>query len=149
MDRLSRARRSALMRSVRRTNTSPEMIVRRLVHSMGGRYLTNDTRLPGTPDLVFPGRRTVIFVHGCFWHRHHSCRQATTPKSNKAFWLSKFRANTRRDKIKQAQLQAQGWRVIVVWECETFNTAALRVRLAKELSLRNADAVHGGASSSR
>lgn len=133
MDRLTSERRSVVMRSVRQKDTRPEMVVRRLVHSMGARYLVHDKRLPGTPDLVFPRRRLALFVHGCFWHRHQACRLATTPKSNVGFWLEKFQANVLRDLKKQAQLEALGWRVVVIWECETRDLDALRARLNDEL----------------
>lgn len=149
MDQLTHERRSALMRSVSRANTAPELVVRKLTHRMGGRYLTNDRRLPGTPDLVFPKRRIALFVHGCFWHRHSGCVLATTPKSNRSFWSKKFRANVQRDKKKQSQLRAQGWRVVVIWQCETLNVEVLRVRLARELSLCGAGVAHEGVSSSR
>jgi DNA mismatch endonuclease (patch repair protein) len=135
MDSLSPEHRSAVMRAVRRTDTSPEMAVRRLVHAMGGRYLLHDKRLPGTPDLVFPRRRIVVFVHGCFWHRHQDCRLATMPKSNIKFWSEKFRKNVERDKMRRIELEAQGWRVIVVWQCEISHIESLRTRLASELSL--------------
>lgn len=130
------------MRSVRQKNTSPEMIVRRLVHAMGGRYRLHRRGLPGTPDLVFPGRRLVLFVHGCFWHRHQGCRLASTPKSNVLFWRDKFCANVERDLRKEAELEAFGWRVVVIWECETRDIAALSNRLSYELSV--GDFSHGG-----
>lgn len=133
MDRITPERRSVVMRSVRQKNTLPEMVVRRLVHSMGARYLVHDKRLPGTPDLVFPRRRLALFVHGCFWHRHQACSLATTPKSNAGFWLEKFQANVLRDRKTVARLEALEWRVVVIWECETRDLDALRARLTDEL----------------
>lgn len=149
MDSLSPVHRSAVMRSVRRADTSPEMAVRRLVHAMGGRYLVHDRRLPGTPDLVFPRRRIAIFVHGCFWHRHQGCRLTTMPKSNVAFWSEKFVANVRRDEKNQAELEARGWHVVIVWQCETSHTDRLRARLASELSLCAESAARAGERSER
>lgn len=123
------------MRSVRRKGTRPEMVVRRAAYSLGLRYRLHQKNLPGTPDLVFPGRRAVILVHGCFWHRHPNCSRATTPSSNAEFWQNKFDANVKRDKRKAAQLAELGWRVITIWECETSDEVALRLRLRKELIL--------------
>jgi DNA mismatch endonuclease, patch repair protein len=110
--------RSALMRRVKREHTLPEMIVRRELHSRGFRYRLHVSDLPGSPDLVFPGRRLVVFVHGCFWHRHQGCRRTTTPKTRAQFWEQKFRANLERDERKRKLLEQQGWAVHVVWECE-------------------------------
>lgn len=130
------------MRSVRREDTRPEMIVRRIVHKIGARYRLHRKDLAGSPDLVFPGRRLCIFVHGCFWHRHPGCRFASTPKSNVLFWGEKFRANVERDARKESQLRALGWRVIVVWECETRNITALRERLCAELCIKDGSCPH-------
>lgn len=149
MDRLSPEHRSGLMRAVRTTDTSPEMAVRKLVHAMGGRYVLHDKRLPGSPDLVFPRRRVAMFVHGCFWHRHEGCRLASTPKSNVEFWLEKFERNVRRDERNQAELEAQGWHVVVIWQCETTRTDTLRTRLVSELSLSVDLLARGGARSRR
>ena len=120
VDLLSPAARSERMSRVRAKNTKPEMIVRRLVHSMGYRYRLHDRRLPGTPDLVFRGRRKVIFVHGCFWHRHAdpSCKLARMPKSRQEFWGPKLEGNRERDGRTLAALEREGWRCMVVWECE-------------------------------
>lgn len=119
MDRLSPDARSRLMSRVRGKDTAPEMVVRRLVHALGYRFRLHRKDLPGSPDLVFPGRRVVVFVHGCFWHRHEGCRLASTPKSNEAFWEAKFGRNVERDARKERELRALGWRVLVVWQCET------------------------------
>ena len=132
MDVLSPAKRSALMSLVRGKNTKPELAVRRLVHAMGFRYRTHGT-LPGRPDLVLSRRQTVIFVHGCFWHRHNGCKKSSTPANRRQFWLSKFEANRRRDRRNHRLLRAEGWKVIVVWECELRKPQNLRRRLAREL----------------
>ena len=100
-------------------NTSPEMRVRRIAHGMGLRFRLHRKDLPGKPDLVFPKHKTVIFVNGCFWHRHPGCGKASTPKSNTEFWQSKFNANCARDARVMARLTEMGWRVEVIWECET------------------------------
>jgi len=115
----SREALSAQMRSIRKTDTQPELVVRRLVHRMGYRYRLYRRDLPGTPDLVFPRLKKVILVHGCFWHQHN-CRLGTKrPSSNRAYWLPKLRGNSERDARVQRQLLKAGWGVLVVWECET------------------------------
>ena len=132
MDTLTPAQRSARMARVRARDTQPELIVRRLVHSLGYRYRLYG-RLPGRPDLVFASRKKVLFVHGCFWHRHKKCRKATTPAANRSFWLEKFKANVRRDRRNVRELERAGWRVIVVWQCETTHEKQLADRLRREL----------------
>lgn len=127
------AQRSALMAKVRGKNTRPELLVRRKVHALGYRFRLHRRDLPGTPDLVFAGRRTVLFVHGCFWHRHPGCRLASTPKTRVAFWEAKFAANVERDRQKEGELRATGWRVGVVWECETRKPALLCERVLEIL----------------
>jgi DNA mismatch endonuclease (patch repair protein) len=119
MDIFTPERRSALMAKVRRSNTRPEVVVRRLLHRLGFRFRLHRIDLPGTPDLVLPKLRTVIFVHGCFWHRHYRCKKATTPSNNADFWRAKFKANKIRDRRKSELLRREGWKVIVIWECET------------------------------
>ncbi|WP_245435514.1 very short patch repair endonuclease [Microvirga calopogonii] len=113
--------RSRQMSLVRNRDTKPEMVVRRLVHSMGFRYRLHRRDLPGKPDLVFPGRRKVIFVHGCFWHRHPdpTCWRARLPKSRPEFWIPKLEGNAARDERDIAALEADGWQVLVIWECQT------------------------------
>lgn len=113
--------RSALMSRVGQKNTKPELIVRRLLHGLGYRYRLHRKDLPGTPDICFPSRKKVIFVHGCFWHRHEGCRRTTTPKTRTSFWKNKFRENIARDRLKVDALQKLGWSVLTVWECETEN----------------------------
>jgi DNA mismatch endonuclease (patch repair protein) len=121
------------MRAVHSKNTRPELVVRRAAHAMGYRFRLHRADLPGTPDLVFPGRRAVIFVHGCFWHRHEGCRRATVPATRTSYWLPKFERNAGRDRFNTAALEASGWRVMVVWECETKSAALLAHRLASFL----------------
>jgi len=133
VDTLTPPQRSRLMSRVRGRNTRPEMLVRRLLHSLGYRYRLHRSDLPGRPDLTFPGRKVVIFVHGCFWHRHAKCKKATTPASNRDYWLAKFRQNKMRDRRKQRELEKLGWRVVVVWECETADLKSLGERLCSEL----------------
>lgn len=111
--------RSAVMRAVRSKDTGPEMIVRRLVHGLGFRYRLHRKDLPGSPDLVFPGRRKAIFVNGCFWHGHDCPRGARQPKANEDYWREKVSRNVARDRDALATLQNDAWRVLIVWECET------------------------------
>lgn len=109
------------MARVKGKDTKPELRVRRLLHALGYRFRLHRRDLPGTPDLVFPGRRAVIFVHGCFWHRHPDpgCWRARLPKSRPEFWIPKLEANAARDAVNLAALAALGWRVLTIWECET------------------------------
>lgn len=115
-DTISKARRSALMSRIRSKDTQPELAVRRLVHSLGYRYVLHDKRLPGKPDLVFPARGKIILVHGCFWHGHH-CAKASRPKSNAAYWAAKIAGNKARDRRHRRALRTLGWQVMVVFEC--------------------------------
>lgn len=110
------------MSLIRCKDSAPEMKLRRLVHGMGFRYRLHVKELPGTPDLVFPTRRALIFMHGCFWHRHQGCKLARLPKSKLDFWETKLEANRQRDLLFQRQLHELGWRVLVVWECEMSDT---------------------------
>lgn len=119
MDRLTASRRSWLMSRVRGANTTPEMAVRKYLHALGFRYRLHRKDLPGKPDIVLPKYRTVIFVHGCFWHRHRGCRYAGMPKSNVEFWTHKFESNVSRDKKNSAALRNAGWRCLTIWGCET------------------------------
>lgn len=106
-------------------NTAPELSVRRALHAAGLRFRIHRRDLPGSPDVVLPRFRAVVLVHGCFWHRHPHCRFATTPSSNVAFWSRKFRDNVERDQRQRRALKAQGWRVFVVWECQSKNVGLL------------------------
>ncbi|MDT0683411.1 very short patch repair endonuclease [Roseicyclus sp. F158] len=116
-DTVSPEVRSRMMAANRRKDTGPELLVRRHLHAQGLRFRLDVRKLPGSPDLVLTRHRAAIFVHGCYWHRHQGCRFATTPKSNQAFWVSKFASNVERDERAIAALQHMGWRVGVVWEC--------------------------------
>src|SRR6267378_7844160 len=119
MDTLTRSERSKRMALVRSKNTKPELQVRRIARSCGYKFRLNVTSLPGKPDLVFPKLRKVIFVHGCFWHRHPGCSLARLPKSKLGFWLPKLTNNRQRDVRNIARLRRAGWKVKVIWECET------------------------------
>lgn len=130
MDKLEPAARSALMGRIRGTDTAPEMAVRRAAHRLGYRFRLHRRSLPGRPDLVFPARKAVIFVHGCFWHRHEGCAKASTPKTRTDFWSGKFARNVERDREAQDRLEEAGWRVLVVWEC------GIRDQLQLESTLR-------------
>ena len=125
--------RSALMSRVKAKGTKPELNVRRLAHGLGYRYRLHRRDLPGSPDLVFPGRRKALFVHGCFWHRHQGCRKTTMPKTRAMFWRRKFDDNVRRDERVIAALRDLGWDVLVVWECETSDENLLRRTLIEFL----------------
>lgn len=120
VDTVTPKRRSEIMSGIRSKGMKPEMTVRRLLHAMGYRFRLHRRDLPGKPDLVFPGRRKVIFVHGCFWHQHGApgCKIARRPKSNQEYWLPKLDRNAARDAEHQASLRGQGWDVLVIWECE-------------------------------
>jgi DNA mismatch endonuclease (patch repair protein) len=119
MDIISREQRSEVMSRIRGRDTKPEILVRRATHALGYRFRLHRKDLPGSPDLVFPKRRIVLFVHGCFWHRHPGCRLAYTPKSNIQFWRDKFERNVERDRKAIELLRAQGWSPRVIWECQT------------------------------
>ena len=116
-DTVTKEKRSEIMSRIRAKDTKPEMIVRKLLHAAGYRYRLHRKDLPGKPDLVLPKYRTVIFVHGCFWHRHNGCSNATMPKSHAEFWAAKLSGNVRRDNMVKTELQAAGWRILIVWEC--------------------------------
>lgn len=134
MDIVTPDRRSRMMASIRGKNTKPEMVVRKLVHGLGFRFRLHRRDLPGSPDLVFPRMRKVIFVHGCFWHRHPGCRFAYTPKSNIRFWLTKLNTNMRRDAMMQQALVEAHWEVLVVWECEVENLVTLSQKILSFLT---------------
>ncbi|MBY5524062.1 very short patch repair endonuclease [Rhizobium leguminosarum] len=129
VDRLDQAQRSALMRSVKAKNTKPEMIVRSTAHQLGYRFRLHVKDLAGKPDLVFPARKKIIFVHGCFWHRHKNCHRASTPVTNVEFWNAKFQRNSARDIQKEILLRADGWEVLTIWECEVRNIEHLAANL--------------------
>lgn len=135
VDTLSPEERSIRMGLVRHRDTRPELAVRKAVSSLGYRYRLQG-KLPGRPDLVFARLRVVVFVHGCFWHRHAHCARTRIPKSKQDFWIRKFEENVKRDKLTRRGLQAAGWKVVVIWECQTEDPARLMTLLSKALTRR-------------
>ena len=125
MDRVSPEQRSRNMARVKSRNTGLELKVRSLISHMGYRYRLYRSDLPGTPDIVFPGRRSVIFIHGCFWHGH-VCKRAALPASNRTFWQRKITKNQARDERARCELLAGGWKILTIWECESRDVALLR-----------------------
>ncbi|MCU7923801.1 MAG: DNA mismatch endonuclease Vsr [Candidatus Thiodiazotropha sp. (ex Dulcina madagascariensis)] len=134
-DTLSKAERSERMGRIRNKDTKPEMRVRKIVHGMGYRYRLHKANLPGKPDLVFAGRKKVIFVHGCFWHRHPDlkCPFARLPKSKLDFWVPKLEANRQRDEVNVRELEQAGWGVLTIWECELKDEEQLKIRIREFL----------------
>lgn len=128
-DRLTPTQRSAHMGRIRRSNTKPELIVRRLLFAMGYRYRLQWRDAPGRPDIAFPGRRKAIYVHGCFWHQHPGCRLSHIPATRPEFWAEKFNRNKDRDARDLARAADAGWDTLVVWECETRDPLNLSSRL--------------------
>ena len=133
MDTFSKSERSRIMRRVHSEDTKPERIVRKLLHQEGFRFRLHRKDLLGKPDLVLAKHRTIIFVHGCFWHRHPGCKEASTPSTRRDYWLPKFQRTVERDKRNKHTLIELGWRVIVVWECETKKEVKLKKRLFRLL----------------
>lgn len=138
-DRITAADRSRIMGRVRGRNTAPERRVRSAAHALGFRFRLHRRDLPGTPDLVFPRLRTVVFVHGCFWHSHDACARATVPKTNTEFWAEKLERNRKRDRLAALELEESGWRVLTIWECETKDRQALEQKLRELLDSANRD----------
>jgi DNA mismatch endonuclease, patch repair protein len=136
-DIFSNEKRSEVMSQIRSRNTKPEITVRSLLHRMGYRFRLHRTDLPGKPDIVLPRYQTVIFVHGCFWHRHRDCRFASTPKTRTEFWVKKLESNVIRDQQVKFELERLGWRVITVWECELRELEQLAGRMDDSLGIRN------------
>lgn len=134
MDARSRCQRSENMSRIKGKDTAPEWVVRRIVFALGHRYRLHVRSLPGRPDLVFPGRHKVIFVHGCFWHGHAGCKRATIPATNTAFWASKINGNKRRDRYVKKRLRSQGWDILDIWQCQLRDHDAVRRRLRKFLA---------------
>lgn len=136
VDKISRQARSANMRAIRSKGTKPEMTVRRMIHKMGYRYRLHRRELPGRPDLVFPARRKVIFINGCFWHQHPAaeCKIRRTPKSNLDYWEAKLEGNVVRDRENWSALEKAGWKVLVIWECELKEDAKLGGRIRRFLA---------------
>jgi DNA mismatch endonuclease (patch repair protein) len=133
MDRISPKRRSKNMRKIKSKNMAPEVNVRRMVHGLGYRFRLHRKDLPGKPDLVFPSRHKVIFVHGCFWHQHTGCREGRVPGSNTGYWKPKLTRNVERDMENLAQLKSVGWKALVIWECEIKNSKRVISRLRRFL----------------
>ena len=117
------------MSAIKSKNTKPEIKVRKVLHSMGYRFRLHSKNLPGSPDIVLPKFKTVIFVHGCFWHRHKNCKYASTPKTRQEFWNKKFKTNIERDLEIQDKIKNLDWRSVVIWECETKNMENLRDKI--------------------
>jgi len=128
-DTRTKEKRSEIMSKVRSKNTTPELVVRRLIFGMGYRYRLHDKRLPGKPDLVFSRRRKAVFVNGCFWHGHENCRYGKLPKSRLDFWKPKIDRNRQRDVENLRRLEDEGWSVLTVWQCEVKDQEKLRIRL--------------------
>lgn len=137
-DHVDSLKRSDIMRAVQTRNGRYELLVRSALHRMGYRFRIHGRDLPGTPDIVLPKWKTVVFVHGCFWHRH-GCSKTTTPKTNEEFWLRKFEANVSRDLFVGDQLRRMGWRVVVVWQCELGSLEKAKTVLRRLLPSRDSD----------
>ena len=136
MDNLSQQRRSENMRQIRSKDTAPELLLRKLTHAMGYRFRLHRKDLPGKPDLVFPSRKKVIFLHGCFWHQHKECREGRLPGTRRDYWEPKLARNQERDAAAETALKALGWTVLTLWECEVEkNLRAVSVQLRRFLGL--------------
>lgn len=145
MDVHDKATRSKNMAAIRGKDTKPELVIRKGLHKAGFRYRLHDKKLPGKPDLVFPKYKTVLFIHGCFWHQHKGCRYAAVPKTNTKFWEQKFSGNIKRDKQHTETLEQQGWRVLVIWECELKSQEmqqACIVSISRTLLNENQESLH-------
>lgn len=133
-DTLTKEKRSWNMSRIKGKNTKPELLLRSMLHKDGFRFRIHGKRLSGKPDIVLPRYQTVIFVNGCFWHRHQGCKYAYTPKSRQDFWDKKFEATVRRDKEKKENLEQSGWKVLTVWECELQNaTNSVVARIVQDI----------------
>lgn len=149
MDIWNKEKRSECMSRIRSKNTKPELALRKALFARGFRYRVNDKKLPGKPDIVLPKYKTVIFIHGCFWHGHEDCKYAYIPKTNTKFWIDKITSNAERDKVDAEKLTALGWNVLTVWECEIRHThkqnltplidrveAEILVNMTKKISMK-------------
>lgn len=143
-DIVDNRRRSEMMAGIKARDTAPEIAVRCIAHELGLRFRLHRKELPGRPDLVFPKHRLAVFVHGCFWHRHEGCRYAYTPKSRVAFWTEKFAGNVARDKRNEEALHDLGWKVLVIWECETRDDETVRRHLEDSIKQNVAIPTPGG-----
>ena len=133
MRKISKAKRSYIMSTIRSRNTRPEIIVRRCLYAKGLRYRLHKSDLPGTPDIVFARKRVVVFIHGCFWHRHAGCKHLKTPRVHASYWTAKFARNQDRDRKVLRLLKHLGWKSVVVWECETEKPQALERAVSRVL----------------
>ena len=149
MDIWNKEKRSECMSRIRSKNTKPELALRKALFARGFRYRVNDKKLLGKPDIVLPKCKTVIFIHGCFWHGHEDCKYAYIPKTNTKFWIDKITSNAERDKVNAEKLTALGWNVLAVWECEIRHThkqnltplidrveAEILVNMTKKISMK-------------
>ena len=136
-------KRSEIMSRIRGRDTKPEMIVRRIAHGLGFRFRLHRKDLPGRPDIVFPRHQAVIVVHGCFWHRHPGCKRASSPKTREGYWQNKFEDNVVRDKRNETALRDLGWKVMVIWECETKDHEAVAARIESFLRRDESEPVEG------
>ena len=134
--------RSVIMSKIRGRDTKPELAVRRIAHRLGFRFRLHRKDLPGRPDLVFSRHRLAVFVHGCFWHRHSGCKYSYEPKTRSKFWADKFERNVDRDRRNEQALRNLGWRVLVIWECETRNGAIVERRLIEHLHSHDKEVGH-------
>lgn len=130
-DKITKDKRSFNMSQIHSKNTKPEILVRSVLHRLGLRFRIHRKDLPGKPDIVLPKLKTIIFVHGCFWHRHKNCKEASSPKTNIQYWEKKITNNTKRDKKHKKDLITLGWRVIIIWECEMKGTIENRIKIIK------------------
>lgn len=135
MDTFSKEKRSEIMRAVKSKDSQAELAVRQMLHRAGFRYRLHVADLPGKPDLVFPARQKVVFIHGCFWHLHKNCRAASRPSSNVEYWESKLQRNADRDKKNKRRIKKLGWKMLVVWECELKNPDAVFSMLTRFLEV--------------
>jgi DNA mismatch endonuclease (patch repair protein) len=135
MDTVPPNQRSRNMARIKGKDTKPELMVRKMAHHLGYRFRLHQRNMPGSPDLVFPRLKLAVFVNGCFWHRHENCKLAYDPKTNVEFWTHKFMNNVVRDKRAKRGLEEMGWRVAIIWECETVDAVALRRTLDAIISL--------------
>ncbi len=133
MDHLSKTKRSWNMSLIKSKDTKPEVIVRSIVHRLGFRFRLHKSGLPGSPDIVLKKYKTVIFVHGCFWHQHKGCKRSNIPKTNQKYWIPKLERNLERDRINKRDLKKDGWKVIVLWECQMRDPERLKLDLISKL----------------
>lgn len=133
VDTFTPEERSEIMRKVRSKNTTPELVVRSVLHRLGFRFRLHRKDLPGNPDIVLPRHNTIVFVHGCFWHRHKGCKAASMPATKAEYWEEKFRRTVKRDNVNIRSLRKSGWKVVVVWECQTRLIPFLEALLVRRL----------------